>query len=77
MKTGTSNIHRFGLFAPIPERATWDGDFSFRVRDWSAISDNAVRDIIRNGRTYLDRNSARVEWSERQIMRWWGTGKAE
>jgi hypothetical protein len=72
MKVETSNVNRFGRYAPVPERADWDGEFRFRRIDWSGVSDSDLREAVESGRTYLDRNSARVEIAERALAAWSG-----
>jgi hypothetical protein len=69
----TSNVNRFGRFAPAPEYADSYGEFHFRVIDWSQDSDDYLREVVDSEwRCYLDRNSARVEIAERAIAAWSG-----
>lgn len=68
----TSNINNFGRYAPTPEEADAFGEFHFRRIDWSGVSDADLRMEAVAGRTYLDRNSARVEIAERALAAWSG-----
>jgi len=71
MKIKTANVTNFGKFAPGVEQRDWYGGFQFRQIDFSGVSDEFLKYLVAGGgRTYLDRNAARVELAERAIAAW-------
>lgn len=71
MKTKRSNLAAWGSFRPRGvEQADAFGDFHFRDIDLSSSSIDELEELARSGRTFLDRNAARVELAERRLTAW-------
>ena len=72
MSTHCGNLNTFGDFRPAGiERADWYGEF--RYRDIGPLADlplSEVETMAAQGRSYLDRNAARVELAERARNEW-------
>jgi hypothetical protein len=73
MKTKRSNRAAWGSFQPRGlEQVDAFGDFYFRDINLSTSSIDELEELASIGRTYLDRNAARVELAERRLSEWQG-----
>jgi len=71
MRTKRSNRASWGVFRPRGiEQADAFGEFNFRDIDLSSSSSIELEELASIGRTYLDRNAARVEAAERRLAEW-------
>ena len=73
MKTKRSNMASWGVFRPRGlEQVDTFGEFAFRDIDLSSSSPDELEELASTGRTYLDRNAARVGAAERRLAGWQG-----
>lgn len=72
MSIHCANLNTFGDFRPAGiERADWYGEFRYRdVTPLAGLSLSEVEAMAVEGRSYLDRNAARVELAERARNEW-------
>lgn len=75
--THCGNLNTFGDFRPAGiERADWYGEFRYRdITPLTGLSLSEVETMAVEGRTYLDRNAARVELAGRARNEWADRGR--